>query len=52
MAINPKNNVDKCFHYAATVPLNYGEIKWNLDRILNTGAFKNIHKSDGIKYPS
>ena len=25
--INPKNTVDKCFQYAVTVALNYGEIK-------------------------
>ena len=28
-AINPKNNDNKCFQYAATVVLNYEEIKWN-----------------------
>ena len=25
--INPKNTNDKCFQYAATIALNYGEIK-------------------------
>ena len=26
--LNPKNKDDKCFQYAATVELKYGEIKW------------------------
>ena len=28
-AINPTNTDDKCFQYAETVALNYGEIEWN-----------------------
>ena len=31
--INPKNNDDKCFQYALTVPLNYQNIKNNPKRI-------------------
>ena len=28
-AITPTNTDDKCFQYAETVALNYGEIEWN-----------------------
>ena len=31
--INPKNNDDKCFQYALTIPLNYQNIKKNPERI-------------------
>ena len=31
--INPKNTDDKCLQYSVTVPLNYGEIKLNPERI-------------------
>ena len=31
--INPKNEGDKCFEYAATVALNHEEIKRDLQRI-------------------
>ena len=40
--INPKNKDDKCFQYAATVALNYGEIWWNPERISNVKLFINI----------
>ena len=30
--INSKNKNDKCFQFAATVALNYGQIKWNTER--------------------
>ena len=31
--INPKNNHDKCFQYALTVPVNYEQIKNHSERI-------------------
>ena len=37
--IYPKNKDDKCFQYAATVVLSYGEIKRNSERISNTKPF-------------
>ena len=37
--INPKNNDDKCFHYAVTAPLNYQNIKNNLERISKIKPF-------------
>ena len=33
--INPKNTDDKCFQYPATAALNYREIKWDPERVLN-----------------
>ena len=37
--ITPKNNDDKCFQYALTVPLNYQSIKKNLQRISKIKPF-------------
>ena len=34
------------------VPLNYGEIKWNPERISNIKPFINKYNWNGIKYPS
>ena len=42
--INPKNKDDKCFQYAATVALNYEEIKWNPERVSNIKPIINKHK--------
>ena len=39
--INPKNEDNKCFQYAATVTLNYDEIKWNSERVSNIWPFIN-----------
>ena len=39
--INPKNINDKCFQYAATVALNYEEIKSNPERVSNIKPFIN-----------
>ena len=33
--ISLKNENDHCFQYAATVALNYKEIKWNSKRLSN-----------------
>ena len=33
--INPKNADDTCFQYSVTVALNYGEFKWNPERVSN-----------------
>ena len=33
--IIPKNTNDKSFQYAVTIALNYGEIKWNTERVSN-----------------
>ena len=46
MTINPKNKNDECFQYAATVALNYGEIKWNTERIPNIKPFVNKYDWD------
>ena len=39
--INPKNEDHKCFQYAVTVALIYGEIKWNPERVSNIKPFIN-----------
>ena len=49
--INPKNTEDKCFQYAVTVALNYGESKWNRERISNIRPFINKYNGKGINYP-
>ena len=43
VTINLKNADDKCFQYAATVALNYEEIKWNPERVSNIKPFINKH---------
>ena len=50
MTINPKNKDDRCFQYAAMVPLDYGEIKSNPERISNIKPFINKYSWDKIKY--
>ena len=50
--INQKNTNDKCFQYAATVALNYEEIKWNPERVSNIKPFINKYNWKGIYYPS
>ena len=35
------NTDDKCFQYAATVALNYEEVKWNLEIVSNIKPFIN-----------
>ena len=37
--INPKNTDDKCFQYALTVTLNYGEIELHPERVSNIKPF-------------
>ena len=37
--LNPKNNDDKCFHYAITVALNYKNIKNNPERLTKIKPF-------------
>ena len=48
--LNPKNKDDKCFQYAATVALYFGEIRWKPKRISNITLFINKFNCDGIKY--
>ena len=50
--INPKNTNNKCFQYAATVALNYEEIKWNPERVSDIKPFINKYNWKGINYPS
>ena len=50
--INPKNTDDKCFQQATTVPLKYGKIKWNLERISNIKPFINKCNWKRISDPS
>ena len=47
---NPKNNDDKCFPYAVTVALNYGEIESHPERVSNTRRFINKYKWKGINH--
>ena len=48
--INPKNTDDKCFQYAATVALKYGEVKWKLGKVSNIKQFINKYNWKGINY--
>ena len=50
--INPKNKDDKYFQYAATVALNFDEIKKDLQRVSNIEPFISKYNYDGIKYLS
>ena len=50
--INLKNTDDKCFQYAATVALNYKEIKWNPEKVSNIKQFLNKYDLEEINYPS
>ena len=50
--INPKNTDDTCFQYAATIALNYEEIKRNPERVSNNKPFINKYNWKGINYPS
>ena len=50
--INLKNTDDKCFQYAVTVALNYGEINWNPERVSNIKPFISKYNWKGINYHS
>ena len=39
--INPKNDDDRCLQYAATIALNFDEIKKDPQRVLNIKPFIN-----------
>ena len=47
-----KNTDDKCFQYAVTVAVNFGEIKWNPERGSNIKSFINKYNCKGINYPT
>ena len=49
---NSKNTDDKCFKYEVAVALNYEEIKWNPERVLNIKPSLNKYNWKGINYPS
>ena len=50
--MNPINKKDiKCFQYAVTVPLNFEEIRKDLQRITKTKAFINKYNWEGINFP-
>ena len=51
--INPINKkCNKCFQYAATIVLNYKEIKKDPQRITKIKLFINKYSWEGINYPS
>ena len=50
--MNNKNEDDKCFQFAVTVALNYGEIESQPERVSNTNPFINKYNWKGIYYPS
>ena len=52
VAINPKNEDDKCFQYAVTVSVNYEEIEQNPGRVSNIKPFINKYNWKCINYPS
>ena len=43
--INKSGKGDKCFQYAVTVPLNYGEIELDPERVSNIKPFINKYKN-------
>ena len=49
---NPINEDNKRPQYAVTVALNYGEIEYHPEKVLNIIPFINKYNCDGIKYPS
>ena len=49
--INSKDKDDKFFKYAATVALNYEEIKCNPESISNIKPFINKYIWEGINHP-
>ena len=51
-AINKKNEDDKCFQFAATVALNYDEIKSNPERVSNIIPYIKKYNLEGINQPS
>ena len=51
-SVNPKNIGDKCFQYVTAAAVNYGEIMWNPERVLNIEPFINKYHWKGINYPS
>ena len=50
--INPKNNDDKCFHYALTVALNHEQIKKDPQKITKIKPFINQYSWKEIDFPS
>ena len=50
--INPKIQDNKCFQYAVSAVLNYGEIESHPGRVSNIKPFINKYNGKGINYPS
>ena len=50
--INPKNDDDRCFWYAATYALNHEKIESHPERDSNIKPFINNCNWEGIHYPS
>ena len=50
--INPKSDADKCFPYAATVTLNFDEIKKDPQRVSKIKPFINNYNRKIISYQS
>ena len=50
--INPKNEDDKCFQYAATVALNVKEIESHPEIVSNIIQFINKYNREGINFLS
>ena len=50
--INEKNNDNKCFQYAATLPLNFNNIDRNPKRISKIKPFINNYKWNDINFPA
>ena len=50
--MNPKYIDKKFFQYAATVALNYEEVKWNPERVSNIKTFINKYNWKLINYSS
>ena len=48
--INPQNEDDKCFHYAATVALNYKETESHPERVSSIEPFIIKYKWEAINY--
>ena len=49
--INPKNNENKCFQYAATLALNFGNINNHPEKIFKIRPFIDQHNWKDIDFP-
>ena len=52
MTINPKNNDDKCFHYAIMAALNREQLRKDLHILTKISPFIGQHEREDMNFPS